>query len=83
MGKVLKFSRKEKTQTAENVIFDSSIIYDIGWRDDECMNVLELKEALRKVPNDHLVVFDTGDENCWFDVCKVSTYPGINIITYS
>lgn len=74
MGKVLKFSRKQTS--TENVIFDSSKIYDIGWRDDECMNVLELKEALRKVPNDHFVVFDTGDENCWFDVCKVSTHPG-------
>lgn len=74
MGKILKFSRKDKS--TGNVIFDSSQIYDIGWRDDECINVLELKEVLRKVPNDHFVVFDTGDENCWFDICKVSTHPG-------
>lgn len=76
MGRVLEFSRKEKVKTTENVIFDASMIYDIGWRDDECINVLELKEVLRKVPNDYLVVFDTGDEHCWFDVCKASTHPG-------
>lgn len=74
MGKVLAFSKK--TKATEKVIFNSSTIYDIGWRDDECINVLELKEALRKVPNDHLVVFDTGDENCWFDVSKISIHPG-------